>query len=145
MSYAWKRAVETSLKDIAETQADILGVLRSLLTLQTQLHQGQTDMTAELTRLTAEVAQTRSAIDSAVTLIAGLAQQIRDNATDPAALSALADSLDAGQADIAAAVTANTPADTNPPAETTSGTEPGLGGAIDIGGAVAGADSGIND
>lgn len=67
-------------------------------------------MSAALDRLTAEVAETKDAVDSAVTLIAGLAQQIRDNATDPAALNALADQLDADQAEIAAAVTENTPA-----------------------------------
>ncbi len=66
-------------------------------------------MSAELDRLTAEVAESRTAVDSVLALVAGLAQQIRDNATDPAALTALADSLDQQQADIAAAVTANTP------------------------------------
>jgi len=66
-------------------------------------------MSAELDRLTAEVAETHSAVDSATALIAGLAQQIRDLSTDPAALNALADSLDADQAKIAAAVAENTP------------------------------------
>ncbi len=65
-------------------------------------------MSAELDRLTSEVAQSRAATDSVLVLVAGLAQQIRDNATDPAALNALADSLDQQQADIAAAVTDNT-------------------------------------
>ncbi len=66
-------------------------------------------MSAELDRLTAEVAQSRTATDSVLALVAGLAQQIRDLATDPAALNALADQLDQQQADIAAAVSANTP------------------------------------
>lgn len=66
-------------------------------------------MSAALDRITQEVAETKTAIDSALTLIAGLAQQIRDLSTDPAALNALADELDAKQAEIAAAVTANTP------------------------------------
>lgn len=79
------------------------------------VREGMKTMSAALDRLTAEVAETRSAVDSATTLIAGLAQQIRDLSTDPAALNALADSLDADQAKIAAAVTENTPP--TPPTE----------------------------
>jgi uncharacterized coiled-coil protein SlyX len=67
------------------------------------------EMSEALDRLTAEVAETHDAVDSAVALIAGLAQQIRDLSTDPAALNALADELDAQQAEIAAAVSENTP------------------------------------
>lgn len=66
-------------------------------------------MSAEFDRLVTEVAETRTAQASLIALVEGLAQQIRDNATDPAALKALADSLDAGQGEIAAAITANTP------------------------------------
>ena len=39
----------------------------------------------------------------------GLVQQLRDNATDPVKINALADELEAQQQRIAAAVTANTP------------------------------------
>jgi septal ring factor EnvC (AmiA/AmiB activator) len=66
-------------------------------------------MSAELDRLTTEVAETKTAVASVLALVEGLAQQIRDNATDPVALNKLADDLDAAQQDIAAAVTANTP------------------------------------
>lgn len=66
-------------------------------------------MSAELDRLTAAVAAEKTADDSLIALVKGLAQQIRDNATDPAALTALADSLDSDQAEIAAAVAENTP------------------------------------
>ena len=66
-------------------------------------------MSAALDRLTQEVAETKTAVESAITLIDGLADQIRDLKDDPAALEALADELDAQQAAIAAAVTANTP------------------------------------
>ncbi len=65
-------------------------------------------MSAELDRLTTEVAETRNVVDSAILLIKSLADQIRDNADDPAALNALADTLDAQQADLAEAVAANT-------------------------------------
>jgi len=64
----------------------------------------------DLTRLTAEVAESGTVVDSAVTLLGQLSQLIRDNATDPVALNALADQLDAQQTALAAAVVANTPA-----------------------------------
>lgn len=67
-------------------------------------------MSAELDRLTASVANVKTVAESAITLINGLAQQIRDNAGDPAALAKLADDLDADDAELAAAVSANTPA-----------------------------------
>lgn len=71
---------------------------------------GQTDMASEaLARITAEVSEIKTAAESAVALIGSLAQQIRDNATDPVALNALADELDTTSTALAAAVTANTP------------------------------------
>lgn len=66
-------------------------------------------MSASLDRLTAEVAETNAVIDSAITLINGLAQAIRDAATDPAALEALATELDTKANELAGAVAANTP------------------------------------
>lgn len=67
------------------------------------------EMSAELDRLTKEVEETGTAVDSVLALVEGLAQQIRALSDNPAALNALADELDAKQAKIAAAVTANTP------------------------------------
>jgi hypothetical protein len=64
-------------------------------------------MAGELERLTTEVTETQGAVQSAIILIQGLADYIRLHATDPAALTALADNLDAQQAEIAAAVAAN--------------------------------------
>lgn len=82
---------------------------------------------ADLTQLTADVAANGEVIDSAVTLIGGLAQQIRDlvdAGADPAALLALAADLEGNTADLAAAVTANTtPTPTPDPGATE--TEPG--------------------
>jgi len=68
-------------------------------------------MSEALDRLTAEVAESRSATNSILTLVAGLSEQIRDavDNEDDEALLALADDLDAQQRDIAAAVTENTP------------------------------------
>ncbi len=67
-------------------------------------------MTAELDRLTSSVAALKSKDDSLIALVQGLAQIIRDNASNPAALAALADSLDTESGKIQAAIDANTPA-----------------------------------
>jgi hypothetical protein len=64
---------------------------------------------AEFDRLTSEVAESTTVMASAVTLINGLAQQLRDAANDPAAITALADTLDTNANALAAAVSANTP------------------------------------
>lgn len=65
---------------------------------------------ANLDQIRAEVEENGSVTQSAITLIGGLAQQIRDLSTDPAALQALADQLDSQNSALAAAVAANTPA-----------------------------------
>jgi len=67
-------------------------------------------MPTDLNRLTAAVERDNTVNQSAITLLNNLSQLIRDNATDPAALNALADQLDAQQQALADAVTANTPA-----------------------------------
>lgn len=71
-------------------------------------------MGAALERLKTEVAETKTVAESAVALIGGLAQQIRDAIEDEDALNELADSLDADQAELSAAITANTPASPEP-------------------------------
>lgn len=101
-----------------------------------QLHKEMHIMTAALDRLKTEVTESRSATDSVLALVAGLAQQIRDNINDEAALTALADDLDAQQTSIANAVTANTP---TPPAGAPG--EPGAAGG-EAGGAAAGTTEG---
>ena len=68
----------------------------------------------DLARLTAAVEKDKTVNDSAATLIAGLAEQLRSIAGDAAAVNALADALDAQSDALSAAVTANTPAE--PPA-----------------------------
>ena len=82
---------------------------------------------ALLDNLTAAVAAEKTVEQSAITLIGGLAQQIKTliansgNTVDPAALQALVDQMTASQASLAAAVTANTPA---PPPATPPVTPP---------------------
>lgn len=66
-------------------------------------------MSKELDDLTVEVAADTAVESSAVTLIQGLAQQIKDAGTDPVALKALTDSLTTSSTALAAAVSQNTP------------------------------------
>lgn len=75
------------------------------------INKGFTKMSAQLDRLTAEVAEAKSVSESAVALLGGLAQQIRDMKEDPAALAALADELDASTNALGEAVAANTVAE----------------------------------
>jgi TolA-binding protein len=89
-------------------------------------------MSAQVQRIQDDVTNLTSISQSAIALIVGLAQQVRDNATDPAALNALADQLEASSADLAEAVAANTPSD--PAATDAGGTDTGSGGAPDTGG-----------
>ena len=65
---------------------------------------------AELARLTTEVTEIEAVGASVVTFIEGLAQIIRDSATNPAELNALADRLDAQATAISNAIVANAPA-----------------------------------
>jgi chromosome segregation ATPase len=96
-----------------------VGVLLTLIHLDERI----SVMSAALDRLTAEVSESREATNSVLTLVAGLADQIRDLKDDPAALEALADDLDAQQSEISAAVTANTPAEEAPVEEEPAPTE----------------------
>lgn len=64
----------------------------------------------EIDDLKAQVDQTSTVIESAVTLINGIAARITAAGVDPAALSALTDKLTSESAALAAAVAANTPA-----------------------------------
>jgi hypothetical protein len=65
---------------------------------------------SDLSALQAQVAANVSVEQSAITLIQGLAAQLAANANDPAAISAMATSLQTSAASLAAAITANTPA-----------------------------------
>jgi predicted nucleic acid-binding Zn-ribbon protein len=67
-----------------------------------------------LDNLTREVSETRSVIDSAITLIQGLRSKLADAGTDPEKLEALAKELDESQAKLAEALVENTPAEPAP-------------------------------
>lgn len=60
--------------------------------------------------LTADVAAETTAIKSAITLINGLIQQIKDAGTDPVALKALTDQMEANTSSLSAAVASAPPA-----------------------------------
>ncbi len=67
-------------------------------------------MSQELDDLTASVHANGTVLDSAIALINGIAARITAAGVDPAALKALTDELTAKDAELAAAVAANTPA-----------------------------------
>lgn len=78
------------------------------------------NMQADLTTLKEQVAKTTTIEQSAVSLIQGIAQQLSDSKEDPEAIQGIIDSLNASATSLAAAVTANTPqqTDSSPSSET---------------------------
>lgn len=85
-------------------------MLSQILNHLTELRKEINQMSPELQKLTDKVAANNVVVESALTLIQGLADQIAALKNDPVALQALADSLDAEDTKLAAAVAANTPA-----------------------------------
>ena len=75
-----------------------------------QLLLKQETMMAALDDLKAQVAQNKTVIDSALALIAGIADRIAAAGTDPAALADLTAQLKSEDDALAAAVATNTPA-----------------------------------
>jgi len=73
------------------------------------IHEGN-EMALDLSTLTADVTANTDAVSSATVLLGELADELRAAAGDPAAVAALADTLEANTASLAAAVAANTPA-----------------------------------
>lgn len=108
--------LEITLRTIADdsTVALLKKILESVETLTREMRAERKAMSAELDRLKAAVEKNTEVDQSAVTLLNGLAQQIRDMKDDPAKLAELADSLEARNAELAEAVTTNTPAEPNP-------------------------------
>jgi ABC-type transporter Mla subunit MlaD len=94
----------------AQVEANTLG----LYSLTQSINTLEDNTVADLSRLTTEVSENTSVTQSAITLLGNLADLIRQNATDEAALNDLADSLDANSNALAAAVEANTPATPEP-------------------------------
>lgn len=74
-----------------------------------RLNKMETTMSAALDKIRQEVAENKDAVEATKVLLSNLSQQIRDNKGDEEALEELAASLDAQNAELAAAVTENTP------------------------------------
>jgi ABC-type transporter Mla subunit MlaD len=89
---------------------DVKLILDTLGELKERLEQ----MSVELDRLKAEVARNTEVSNSVVTLVNGLAQQIRDHMHEPAELAKLADELDATSDKLGQAVADNTPTPPGP-------------------------------
>ncbi len=104
----WEDRVERLLIEIAKAQHIVIEGEGLIL-------RGELKMSKELDDLTAEVAADTAVESSAVTLIQGLADQIKAAGTDPVALKALTDSLTTSSTALAAAVAANTPVAPPPP------------------------------
>jgi hypothetical protein len=81
-----------------------------VLRLVKQLMKEEKIMALALEALQAAVEKNGEVEASAITLIQGIAQQLKDAQTDPAAIAALSDKLTAQADALAAAVVANTPA-----------------------------------
>jgi hypothetical protein len=109
MFKSFEQYVTEALDDIRLTLAQHTEVLNQLL------QQGD-EVKADLTTLTAQVAQNVTVEGSAITLIQGIAAQLAAAiaANDPAALDALQAELAASDTSLAAAITANTPAAPTP-------------------------------
>ena len=72
-------------------------------------------MSTEMDRLEQEVTEMTTVVQAGITLIQGLAQQIRDTAGDRVKATALADELDRRATEFAQAITDNTPTPPTPP------------------------------
>lgn len=91
----------------------------TLSNLEDQIHHlrhMEADEIMDLSALQASVAAQSTVIASAETLLSTLAQEIRDAAGDPAAIAALADTIDQNSAGLAEAVKNNTDPTAVPPA-----------------------------
>lgn len=100
-------AIEQLQQVTVRKQGEMATTLESLLLI------GES-MSAQLDRIKASVTRNGDVIDSGITLIKGLADEIRSLKAEPEQLVALADSLDAKADALAAAIAANTPASPAP-------------------------------
>lgn len=86
-------------------------LLYRLMFYTLRILKGEQLMSQELDDLTAQVHGNTDAIDSATTLINGIADRIKAAGTDPAKLKALTDELKQKDSELAQAGAANTPVD----------------------------------
>lgn len=94
-----------------QEKLDVIIELLTRLTFQlTEIHEQGEQQMADLSALQTEVSENGEVAASAVALLNGLSQQLKDAlaANDPAAIQALVDQLDANTQGLADAVAANT-------------------------------------
>lgn len=99
-------AVNSRLDDQQRQLQNIEYLLTSLLNHEIEVLEEIRIMQAAIDALTEKVAEVESVEKSAVLLIEKLVEELKTNATDPAAIVALADRLEASKAALAAAVAA---------------------------------------
>lgn len=98
-------AAITNLANLVQSAMPTM--IESVNQLREQVQSLETQMATDLSRITSEVAETRTVIDGAIALIQGLAEALRNAASSEdvtAEVNALADSLESAQADLAAAI-----------------------------------------
>jgi len=83
--------------------------LDQILTVLKTIQQQEKILVTDLATLTAQVQANTEIEASAITLIKGIAAQLAAAKSDPVAIQALADQLHASAANLAAAISANTP------------------------------------
>lgn len=103
------------------------GKLDLVLARLDTLQEAMNAMSAEVDRLKASVTQLATVDQSVITLLRGMSDQIRALKQDPAALTALADEVDARVKELGDAVTANTATTTTQATATTTGAVPAGG------------------
>ena len=92
---------------------ELAAIFTSMATSLNQIINQQETVMADLSELQQEVEQLTDVVQSGVTLINGLADEIRELEPNQAAIDALASSIDAAAQQLADAIAANTPADTS--------------------------------
>lgn len=118
----WRRGrrIERRLTYLIHHVLDLEQQVRDLTRLTRLLNAQEHIIMADLSTLADSVAANGDVVDSAITLLNGLYEQLQAAGTDPAAIAALADELKAQTDALAAAVAANTPvapAPVEPPVE----------------------------
>lgn len=111
MSLSWedREWLTSEMRFVHHRLDNLFRIMRTLVEMDEILMTDLSDVQAAVT-------ENATVDQSAIALINGLADKIDSMATDPAALAQLSADLRASSTDLAAAVSANTPAETPPPA-----------------------------
>ena len=104
----------TTIQDLNPRDALLLDISDRIDQVIALLKANQKDLLMTLDELKVQVTANTTVEQSAITLIQGLAAQIKASANHPAAIQALSDQLKASSDALAAAVAANTPAAPTP-------------------------------